>query len=313
MGKSFVINILGIILISWILWWSFDFNKVTREEAAHIQLSEAIEKANRAAANELLSVRDTDIDYEDYNNVKSDPQAALDIFIDIFLKNMGMSLSEENKQMVQMSYMPTFVVALTDGFYIAKHTKVKDGQSPQYRMEFSPKLSYAYEFNNETYSLIQGAKYHYTIGAGGDVTRTPGLPPGISRETQVSEIIGRNITSAMKSTIDSYEEVDNAGWSGNFYLPAELTTNSRVNAIDGPTVITLLQGVDISTVEPIDTYSITGNKLNTARSVVTYVRDGIKYYSYHDKAPADMTIIQPYSSMYEAAINGYMADIQYME
>ena len=313
MGKSFVINILGIILIAWILWWSFDFNKTTREEAAHIQLSEAIEKANRAAANELLSVRDTDIDYEDYNNVKSDPQAALDIFIDIFLKNMGMSLSEENKQMVQMSYMPTFVVALTDGFYIAKHTKVRTGQSPQYRMEFSPKLSYAYEFNNETYSLIQGAKYHYTIEASGDVTRTPGLPPGISRETQVGEIIGRNITSAMKSTIDSYEEVDNAGWSGNFYLPSELTTNSRVNAIDGPTVITLLQGVDISTVEPIDTYSITGNKLNTARSVVTYVRNGIKYYSYHDKAPAGVTIIQPYSSMYEAAINGYMADIQYME
>ena len=47
--------------------------------------------------------------------------------------------------------------------------------------------------------------------------------------------------------------------------------------------------------------------------VVTYRRNGIKYYTYHDTAPVGITLDQPYSTMYEAAITGYMADIEYLK
>lgn len=313
MGKNFVINVLGILLASYIIWWTFDYNKQSQEEFANLHLSQAIEHSSKAAANELLSSRDTDIDYENYNQVSADPEMALEVFVDVFLKNMGMSMSEENRHLVRTKYMPVFVVALTDGFYIAKHTKIKganNSTATEYDLVFSPKLAYSYKNAGKTYSLIQGAQFYSEIKSGGDVERITGLPPNIADKRQVHEIIGKNITSAMKSAIDSYQEIDKAGWSSNFYLPSELTSNSRVNAIDGPTVITLFQGVDVHSYTPIDTYSITGNKIKGARMIVAYRRNGIKYYSYHDKAPAGITIDQPYSTMYEAAINGYMADIE---
>lgn len=311
MGKQFFINIMGILILAWAGYWALDYNTKSEEEFARIHLARAIDNAGHASITALMDSRDLSVDYENYNYVSADPQLAMDTFIDVFLKNMGMSLSDENKQMVKTAYMPTFVVALTDGYYIARQTKVTDGAVPEYDLILGPKTGYTYTHTNgNTYGLLQGAKYYYEIHASGDVERIEGLPPGLGSTTEVHERINSIITSAMKGVIDLYKEEDSQGWGSEFYLPAEVTSNS-VNAIDGPTVITLLQGVDVHSHSPIDTYSISGNKIEGARMIVAYTMpNGIKYYAYQgSQLPSGAVIQEVYTSMTEASRNGYMADI----
>lgn len=325
MGKLFAINIIGVLFLSYMHFWFIDYSRDAEEESANIHLSAAIDHSGKAALYTLLGTRDVSLDYENLNDVQGDPQETMDMFVDVLLMNLGMSLSEENRHYVRTAYMPTFVVALTDGYHIARQEKVKGGAYGEYDLVLSPKLGYTYKFNNQTYGLLQGSAYHYhltgvhDVTGGKEVLRKGGRPPGLSTTKAVHEQIGKIIAGAMSEVIEGYHEDSSGNWSADFYLPSELTTHSKVNAIEGPTVITILQGVDVNTVEPIDTFSVTGSKVQFNRTVLGY-RDatGKKYYSYADTIPTNkwgngLTLEEPFNNIHAAARAGYIADIKYLQ
>lgn len=115
-----------------------------------------------------------------------------------------------------------------------------------------------------------------------------------------------------------YQFQETTGRSGEFiYIPSDLTTFKQVNPIAGPTVISFIDGWDFKSGHAISAFSVGGAQLETARMVAGYEginSDGTttKLYAYADLLPEGTHIIDMFTSVEEAAKNGYYYDPVYM-
>ncbi|MDB7911884.1 hypothetical protein PND79_13175 [Flavonifractor plautii] len=115
-----------------------------------------------------------------------------------------------------------------------------------------------------------------------------------------------------------YQFQEATGRSGEFiYIPSDLTTFKQVNPITGPTVISFIDGWDFKSGHAISAFSVGGAQLETARMVAGYEginSDGTttKLYAYADLLPEGTHIVDMFTSVEEAARNGYYYDPVYM-
>ncbi|GKX28639.1 hypothetical protein SH1V18_11190 [Vallitalea longa] len=304
----------------------FFFRYIERDlqEFEQLRLSYAVDYASDAAIWELLNSRDLSMDYSDFNYLSADPNLALDTFIDVFSANYGMNFDKNNLDHIKMNFIPVFVVAMYDGYYMATLKVVSNNlnypengiSNADWDLKFGPKMPYIYK-NNATYALNMSGESALKIEEDEKtkepwLTKIEGLPVGIkSKKANLSEI-NKIISANISYTINQINET-NTKWANTFYIPSSLTTYSGVNPIEGPSVIALVQNVDLATTKPISSFSVAGSKLEKSRMVAGYTREGIKYYCYVDNLPSSIKAENLFPNVKEAAKEGYYYDVRYMD
>lgn len=294
------------------------------KEIEQLKLSRAVNYCSDGAADAMLDTDDLGTDYKDLGGVKVNPQIALTTFTDLFMLNYGMSVNEENRQYVMMNFMPTFCVAGYDGYYIARHNKsYSDANGSSYDLAFEPKLPYTYKPNaasTDYYALNMGG-INCTRVQGNTMTNLTVRPPGLTSKEDVIGQINSTLTSAIGYAIQEEQKEANDEWSNNFFLPSNLTTYTGVQPVSGPSVMALLQNVDLTTGKKVSAFSIAGSRINIERMVAGYLRDAgdsvnRKYYTYVDKLPPGITkdnATDMFTNILDAAKAGYRCDMQYFE
>lgn len=350
MNKTGFVNIISIMFLCCFLSGMFLYDKNAEKEIAELKLSITLNYCSDAAVDEMLDVDNLSMDYEDFNKVKVNPQIALDTFVDLFCLNYGVSLSEENREHVMLNFMPVFVVAGYDGYYIASQEEVAtngedDGSS--YGLVFKPKMAYVYKPEGDyeyIYGLNLGTDTCLRLKKGynqSDVTgdnslqlvRTSNLPSEIANPDNTAkgkaEGKAKRVAKINKLLTDRIAyEVDKVNnqqsfWRNSFFLPANLTSYTSVNPVEGPSVMALVENVDLGSTHKVSAFSIAGSKITNVRMLAGYTtnRGGVEkhYYCYSDLLPSgeiangNIKVENMYTDMESAAEAGYEYDAKYMQ
>jgi hypothetical protein len=305
--------------MSGLLIYFANYSKQDILEFERLKLSYAVDYATDAAILNLLASQNLDMDYTDKGYISADPDLALDAFVDVFLFNYGAAIDKINRDHVKMNFMPVFVVAMFDGYYMGTPSIVSNGNNypdgsindADWALQFSPKLPYTYVSGGASYALNMGGDYAFRMN-GNVLSKEFGLPPGLTSKEDIRREITRIMSADISYQIDKANEI-NPNWSNTFYIPGDLTTLSNVNPLDGPSVLAIVQNVDFATSKKIGAFSVGGAKIQATRMLAGYTRTGIKYYCFTDRLPASVTVENIYSTMEEAARDGYSFDIEYMQ
>ena len=319
MKRAFgVVCIITVIYLSSLIIGFYKYTINEQSELHQLILSHVIDYCSDAAMQEVLSGDHLEMDYTKDNYVIVDPKLALETFVDMFCLNYDIGISSEARKHVLQNYIPVACMATFDGFYIAKYQPVKNASnypenalsSSTWDVVFGPKLPYTYTYAGTSYALNMGMEYAYAI-SGLNVDKRPGIPTGLlNKEAGIAEI-NKILTAEIAYTIDTANAV-NPNWKHSFFIPAQLTTFTGVRPISGPSLIVLVQNVDLTTPRPISGFSISGTEASKARMVVAYFRNGTPYYCYADRFPGGIPIVNMFSSVEDAARAGYYHDLLYM-
>lgn len=282
----------------------------------------AIDYATDAAAEEMLEGVHIGTDYQQWGRVNSEPDTALKTFETIMLLTYDFPLTEKAYTQLDSGYVPIFCVAAYDGYY--PYTLVKQPSSHgQYNMYLQgmQKLPYRLLKNGNYYALNLGYTDCRKL-SNGKLTLAPLADEGIT-ETDVREAVSKQITEDLTYRWQEYAVSVGREDVNIDFFPSSRTTvtvgnRRQVNAIEGPSVIAMIDGWDLNTTHNISAFTIGGSKLQVSRMVAGYVdSDGKKWYSYADLLPADFTttheIKDMFTSMTAAAEKGYYYDPFYMD
>lgn len=350
MNKTYITNMVSLMFLCCFLLGMFLYDRNAAREVAELKLSLTLNYCTDAAVDEMLDVDNLSMDYEDFNRVKVNPQIALDTFVDLFCLNYGVSLSEENKDHVKLNFMPVFVVAGYDGYYIASQEEVSKGgedEGSSYDLVFKPKMAYVYKPEGDDqyiYGLNLGTDKCLRLKKGYDandisgdnslqLVKTTNLPSEIANTSNTekgkAEGKAKRVAKINKILTDriAYEldKVNNqqSFWRNSFYLPTNLTKYTGVNPVEGPSVIALVENVDLGSTHKVSAFSIAGSKITNVRMLAGYktIRGGVEkhYYCYSDLLPKSevsagtIVVENMYTDMESAAEAGYEYDAKYMQ
>lgn len=334
MKRIGVFLLVALVYVSGLLIYFAGYTKKDILEFERLKLSYAVDYATDAAILNLLLSQDLDMDYTDKGYISADPDMALEAFVDTFLFNYGVATDDTNREHVKMNFMPVFVVAMFDGYYMGTQKLVENRNNyPEgsindgnWALQFSPKLPYTYVSGGASYALNTGGDYSFKM-SGNILSKQYGLPPGLTSKDNIRREITRIICADISYQIDKVNET-NPNWANTFYIPGDLTTLSNVNPIDGPSVLAVVQNVDFATSRKIGAFSVGGAKIKATRMIAGYTRDSQKRYCYADKLPSPdpvtgkprdpdtgelLDVENIYYTMKEAAKDGYSFDIKYMQ
>ena len=336
------IGLFNLIVFGVMLYVSGSYITYTHNQAREFEekrLQIEVNTCVDAAAFMMLETDDLGKDYQDFGSVKTRPELALDTFLNMMCIAYDMSMSEDNKEMIAMKYLPVFMVATYDGFYVANPALVSTGgydddleyidddgehrrggfADPKCKMQFSPKFPYKYVNGTDVYALNLGTNTALRVDTGNyKIYKTSNFPSEISTKERRIAYINQTITDTMSASIEKVNGGE-IGVSTEFYLPKALTTYTDVSPITGPTVICLLQNVDLKSVEKVSAFGVGGARINNTRMVMGYEDGGVKYYAYSDLVPknSDGSPMYVATGMYrtpkEAAEHGYKCDLRYLE
>lgn len=254
-----------------------------------------------AAVDTLLeSTADLGLDYADYESVAVSPDTALKTFIQIFCKNYGMSLSEENYARIKNDYLSAFVVAMYDGYYIGKPQVINASGARD--IIFSLKQPYLYEAEDgKLYALNLGK----TDAKCYDKLTISKVDAPIS-ETEQKIIINSRVSDALASTV---YEIKEGNVQSTVYVPTDLTNLTTTNPVDRVTVMAYVSNPDLSYGEITETLGIGGARITHTSYCVCYIKDGIPSYCYAENVPEGVNVIATYENAVLAAQHGYYFDI----
>lgn len=300
--KKFIIIIAPITVVIW-LGMNMLFLNYCRDQYNEIQkkrLDIVVNYASDAAVDELvINTADLDLDYADFERMAVEPSIALDMFSTVFLKSYGMSMSRENYIDVKTNYIPMFLVASYDGYYVGEPTKINT--SGAHDAIFSIKQPYLYRDGSKTYALNLGltdAKLY-------DNDSLQKVEAPLSREDQ-REIINSNVSDAIMNTV--YKQTDE-NMLATLYVPSKMSTIARTNPIDNVTVMAYVTGLNTGYGGVLDSFGIGGSRVTHENFVGCYIKDGVKYYSYMSKIPSTVDVLVTYENPIIAAENGYYFDL----
>ncbi len=329
MKRAFgVVCITSIIYLAAFLIGFYIYELNAENELEQLLLSYVIDFSADGAMSESLDMQqDIGPDYSDNNKIYLDPKQILDSFIDMFCINYDLGRSIETKKYVTQNFIPAVCVADYDGYYIARLQPVKSDidtlypstdklKNSSWDLIFGPKMPYIYKYKENGISkccaLNMGMNYIYTSkGVKKDDISTTGLKSKQAGMIEINKIL-------IKELADTINFSNKTG-KYTFSLPLQLSSYSGINPIMGPSLIIMAQNVDLRTSKPISGFSISGTRMERARFVVGYIRNGIKYYCYADCAPdsskidGDGQYTDLFSSISDAAQAGYNCDLKYIK
>jgi hypothetical protein len=316
-----IVVLVGLLYASSMMVWTNSYVSNEVKETGQIQLADAVENSSYAAAQAMLKSPDLSMDYTNPNYEKVDPDTALDTFLTLMCFNYDLNPTDENKHLISENYVPMVAVAGVDGYYIASQRLIKNSvdypesgvNDGDWDLEFGMKMPYSYAYGGNDYDLNMTMNNILEM-SGSSLIKTNQLPPtssGIMSQSDVWRVINSELSTDMADTLDQANATD-PGWKNTFYIPEQVTTFSGVEPINGPTFIALVQNVKLNSPVPVSSFSVSGVRMQNVRTIVGYERNGIKYYSYADLAPAGVTVEQTFTTKRDAALAGYYYDTKYM-
>lgn len=325
MGKGFgIVNLIAVIFFAALYIGYMSYVSKEKDEIERLKLSYAIDYSADAGTMAMLGTPDLDMDYRNEIFFSVNPQLALDTFIDVFCFNYNLHPTDQNRHLIK-DFIPVAGVAAYDGYYIASPELVRNrnGNYPEsnpndsdWDLTFGMKLPYRYknEENGVHYALNMGLRETIAV-ADNRMYKHEGLPPtpnGTMTLREAKALINNTVSNEMARRIDAFNE-DNPNWKNFFYIPSQLTTIGGVNPIEGPSFLVLVQGLTLNTTKPINGFSVSGTSIEMTRMVVGYNRNGVYYYTYADRMPSGVEVLELFESVDEAAMNQFYPDLNYLE
>lgn len=283
-----------------------------QEDFDEYVLSYQTDYATDAAVMQLIEGGHLGLDYQDWSRVAIAPDDALKVFESCMLTNLGYPLTDDAYAEFSMNYMPLFCVCAYDGYYV--YQLQKDGQV--WHFVATPKIPYT--FVDE----ITGAHYSLNLGVtnvrkllDGRLTLEQMDTEGIT-VAQARYKINSLVSDDLMVRFAQYQrdsEASHVNIGGTFYIPQGMTTMTQVNAIEGPTVIALIDNWQQYSVKELSSFSIGGARIEQTRQVALF-RDasGKKWYAYADLIPDGMAIEDMVPGVQQAAEKGYHYSYDFM-
>lgn len=317
MKRTWLVSFFAILFITGLFTALIKYRPRFQEEMAELHLQQSLNYCVDAAVEEMKETSDIHLDYTEWDKIKVDPMVAYNEFLDMFCFNYGVMPNKENRESVSTDFIPTFVVTTMDGYYIAKQQVVRNNSNnTEYGLQFSPKLPYSVTDKNKnvTYGLNLSGSSYFASGKNSNLY-FKGIPDMYKNKKEEIAGINKILTAAVGSAINEANE-ESKSWENAFYLPGVFTDYVKTNPVEGPSVIALAQNVDWECGRKVDAFSIGGGKLKRADAVACYIRKikgvNVSYYTYLDKVPEGVTILEVVMSPEEAALRGYACDTTYM-
>ena len=220
-----IVSLVGIFFMMIMMLAFNNYSQKARMETKNVHLTYAVDYATDAAVDALLDSPDLGMDYGTEGKIELDPNKALDVFVDTFLLNYGLPASAQNRELVRSNYMPVFVVATYDGYYMASLENVKSAvDAPEnapididQTLIFYPKMSYKYVNGGVSYALNFGAKDYLSI-SGSTMAKGTGYPPGLNSKEEVLAEINKVISTDIAYRIETLNEL-NPNYANSFFIP----------------------------------------------------------------------------------------------
>lgn len=274
----------------------------------NFRLDLAVNYATDAAMQEVVdTTEDLGADYANWGRIKVSPEAALDEFVIIMLKNYNMSTTDANIDAIRIENIPLFAVASYDGLYIAKLEKINDAGARD--LIFSNKIPYVYKdtVNDKTYCLnLKGEEASCFDRLNNSIRGVP-VP---------SELTIAKQTKIVNNTVST--EIMNALWdtTGNhiihdFYIPESEMTVNPTNSVSTTTIIAYIDNFISITGNELHTFGIGGSDVTVNDFVCCYYDTRSNpVYTYQSKVPSYATVVKICEDATSAAQDGWYFDLE---
>lgn len=320
---SSIFNVFAVLMMCGLLVVFYNVDRVMQLDFDTIRLEKAVDYAAEGAFISTLDVDDIDVEYLDLGGVKLNPGNSMDIFTELICLNYNMSISDANKAHIE-SFIPSAVLAGTDGYYIANMSRVynnpevgSDG-TIENRYKWSIKKPYVIqrEGENIAYSVDMLNNNWNSVEILGDTAKISYGDKleeiGVTREDikiAINTQISRDMLYHIKELNKHKEE-----WDYKFYLPIT-QTKTGVNPIEKPSLLVFLQGTDFASIEKLDSAAVSGLSTERKRFVLSFSEGGKKWYCFEGQLPPEKqgNVTGIYSTIEEAARAGYMPYYTYLQ
>jgi hypothetical protein len=281
------------------------YGRDTYQELQEQRLEHTVNYAVDAAVDELvLGTADLGMDYADYERINASPDVAMESFCRIFCKNYNMSLSKENYTTVKTEYLPAFLVATYDGYYIAEPIKINS--SGAHDAIFSMKQPYLYQTDDGSYYALNLGLKDARMFDGASISKTDAPIDETAQKAQINN----RISDALMAVIYRQKE---GNMHSAVYVPSSMTRIVTTNPVDRVTVMAYVSGIDAGYGELMEVFGIGGARVTHAKHVACYMKDGVPTYTYTEKTPSGVNVIITYESPTIAAQHGYYFDTSTLE
>lgn len=276
---------------------TFSYYEKNLKDIESLHLSYVIDLCSDGAAYKMIDTDSINADYADSATLQVNPQIALNTFIDLFCFNYDMYPNTQDRDLVSNSYIPNLTVAGFDGYYMAQPAVKSDSNDrTNYGMVFTPKLPYTVKGEDGAYyALNMGASTAIKLNSSGNkgftrisTSKLPKAENGVELTSYDirQNIINKVLTDSIGTSINSLN-AEESKWKNTFFVPGNLTSFTGVNPVNGPSILALVQNVDLLTGKKANAFSITGSKVTSSRPVVGYTKNDLKLYCYADKLQND--------------------------
>lgn len=285
-----------------------DYHYKAKARAEEDRLQVVVNYAADAAVKEMKETSaNLGQDYASLSKLNIDPAVGLETFGTFLCKNYDIPVSTTNVQQVLIDYVPVFVVAAYDGYYVATKQVINDVGVPN--MVFSPKMPYLQVYTKENgdvelYSYNLSLKEATKISANGSIVKTKDTP--LNSEEQL-DFINKKITDVLNEYIVKEASVSPRG---QIYLPSQVKTIQGTNPVRNTTVFAYLDNFDLGyNGQELQAFGIGGAEIKQNKMVVGFevTSNGKteKFYTYSDKLPSFAKPAEVFDSPEDAAQNGY--------
>lgn len=307
------LSILAIVLVlvnsfKWQMETAYEFD----ERQMDIQVNYCIDGAIQEMLNETSHIG---TDYADKGRIRVNPQIGYDTYIELLLKNLDWSKSNDNIALLESDMIPFFCVAMYDGYYmkirqenIINFNNVKQAS---YDLVWTPKLPYTFtDIHNPNVKYAVNLAYKEPMRMDNSNIQLRYKGNDITEEQQRRAVVATLSDACNKALL--------TGFSGNidkaFEIPPSMSKFRGTNGIEGVTILTYLAKDSGVSKYTNNVFGIGGARINDANFCIAYERNGRKYYCkpyYRNRIEeAGINITGVFTSDKEAAKAGYYYDFE---
>ena len=274
--KFSIFSIIYTLLLAILVFYSFAIRQVeitydAQQRMYDLQVNYATDAATWLMLHET---EDINIDYASGSAIMLDPQVALEAYEGVMVRSLGWSDDPTTRDFFEASYMPFFVVATYDGYYIYLNTheqvtqELADGStvtSDVYTKRWTPKLVWS-EFDGDdylnVYNLGDDQYDKYDIHTG-EVTI---VPYGDDELKERNLLVSKTLTQACDQGILAYNETLP---DIKMFIPPNASVWTGNRPITGPSVLTYMD-ITNNTRHRYSTFALSVSKITETPTFVAY-------------------------------------------
>lgn len=275
--------------------------------------------SDAAVLEAITNNSDIESDYS-HNKIEIDPDVCKREFVTTLLGNLGYSVTEEAIENFENTAIMSLQICMYDGVYTYYQDKYATRNVSQgalhnrYKLVSTPKTPYFYTPEDEVdtaYALtldLDKAYRLYTVPSEEvdgmynlKINTVPVPVSHITRDRQLT-VINNTVSKWMKyALIKSYGTGD---INKSYNIPAHANSITGAQPVRDLNVIGIVDLSDYGAMSDYTVMGIGGNRIVKSDPVVTYIRDGVRYWNYTSKC-GDLNLlsdVKAYDSEYTAVL-----------